>query len=145
MCQFGVVELDKAIQFARLRRAREAQAKRIGNTLFEIAIGSGDHSARQSLSGFEESGGVQGVQRLQRRVTAGAFEPAVLATGSVESRHHRMRARATPEGVKTPAIFVLPGAGRPLVAAVNDLPETLRLRRHDAGPANFMAEQSADR
>src|SRR3954462_13236980 len=48
---------------------------------------------------------------------------------------------ATPEGVETPAIFVLARAGGPFITAVNNLPKALRLRRHAAGPADFPAEE----
>src|SRR4051794_21363730 len=48
---------------------------------------------------------------------------------------------ATPEGVETPAIFILAWAGGPFITAVNDLPKAVRLWRHDAGTADFPAEE----
>ena len=53
-----------------------------------------------------------------------------------------MRHGAPPKSIKAATITVVPLAGIPFIAAVNDLPKPIGLRREHTRPAHFFAEQA---
>src|SRR5438105_11518563 len=97
--------------------------------LANITVFLGRDSAGQGLGSFNKRRIIERIQGLQGGIAAGAFEHAVLAAGSVEGAHHRMRAGAPPKGVEAATVFVLAGAGGPFISAVDNLPKAIGLRR----------------
>ena len=100
----------------------------------------GEHPGR-----LHESRVVEGDERLQRRVGARSLGGTFLPARRVEQGEHRVQRRPAPEGVKTPAILLLPGGVGPAPVLVAALVEVARLVRHHARPADLLAQEAGDR
>ena len=132
------------LQFGRTRRAQQAAAKRVRDSIFR-GLGVLNRSASQGLRGLDIDRIVQCDERLQRRVRASCAAPCRLRDWAHRTWPSTDTDCCAARSYKCPAVTVVAVARLPIGrAAERGREPKIRLRRPDRRTVHLAAQQSAD-